>query len=226
MLSPGTPWPAYTGRPLSFLGQMRIDQLHTDHELPVEKGCLLAFFYDLEQQPWGYDPADRGSCHVIQTDPHSAIAVDDPVGTVGFPAHELTPIEEATFPDLAEPVVEHIYSADIEAARAYWEALDDARTSEPIHRMFGWSDLIQNPMQLECQLASHGIYVGNPEGYRDPRVEPLRAGAADWLLLLQVDTDEAVGWMWGDLGRIYFWITEQDLRAGRFENVWLIFQCS
>jgi uncharacterized protein YwqG len=91
--------------------------------------------------------------------------------------------------------------------------------------MFGWPDLIQGPMQLECQLASNGVYVGNPWGYRDPQVQQLRAGERDWLLLLQIDTDDEVGWMWGDVGRIYYWIREDDLHGGRFDKVWLAFQC-
>jgi hypothetical protein len=42
-------------------------------------------------------------------------------------------------------------------------------------------------MQLECQLASNGIYCGDPDGYKNPRVAELKSGAADWILLLQID---------------------------------------
>jgi uncharacterized protein YwqG len=53
------------------------------------------------------------------------------------------------------------------------------------------------------------------------------AGAADWRLLLQIDTDEdGPGWMWGDVGRIYFWIKKHDLALRRFADVWLILQCT
>lgn len=91
--------------------------------------------------------------------------------------------------------------------------------------MFGWPDLVQNPMQLECQLTSSGIYTGNPAGYRHPRAAELAPGAADWLLLLQLDSDDEIGWMWGDVGTIYYWIRRQDLAAARFDQVWMIFQC-
>jgi uncharacterized protein YwqG len=80
-------------------------------------------------------------------------------------------------------------------------------------------------MQLECQLANSGIYGGRPSDYQDPRVAALRAGAADWRLLLQVDSDDAAGMMWGDVGRIYYWIRAQDLAARRFDQAWLILQC-
>ncbi len=54
-------------------------------------------------------------------------------------------------------------------------------------------------------------------------------GAKDWILLLQVDTDDdsdGPGWMWGDCGRIYFWIRRQDLAARRFDRAWTVLQCT
>jgi len=80
-------------------------------------------------------------------------------------------------------------------------------------------------MELQCQLVSSGIYVGNAEGYQDPRVPGLRAGAAEWKLLLQLDTDEDIGWMWGDVGMLYFWVREADARRSDFSKVWMVFQC-
>jgi uncharacterized protein YwqG len=54
----------------------------------------------------------------------------------------------------------------------------------------------------------------------------LAAGAIDWVLLLQIDSDDATGMYWGDLGRIYVWIRKDDLRHGRFDAAWLVLQCS
>ena len=43
---------------------------------------------------------------------------------------------------------------------------------------------------------------------------------------MQIDTnEEGPGWMWGDVGRIYFWIKQKDLASLRFQDAWLIFQC-
>ena len=90
---------------------------------------------------------------------------------------------------------------------------------------FGWPDLVQNSMQLDCQLAFSGIDLRSDAGYDDPRAAQLAGGAADWMLLLQVDTDDEAGWMWGDCGTLYYWIRRPDLLAGRFDRVWMIFQC-
>ena len=32
--------------------------------------------------------------------------------------------------------------------------------------------------------------------------------------------------MWGDCGRLYFWIRQEDLRRCVFDNVWMLLQCS
>jgi uncharacterized protein YwqG len=98
--------------------------------------------------------------------------------------------------------------------------------NKPMHQLLGNAVPIQGDnMPLECQLVSHGLYCGDATGYNDPRAEKLGAGAKDWVLLAMIDTDEPRGWMWGDGGCLYFWIRQEDLKARRFENVWLISQC-
>ena len=72
---------------------------------------------------------------------------------------------------------------------------------------------------------SNGIYCGNPKGYDEGRKRGLEAGATDWRLLLQVDSDEQTGMMWGDMGRLYFMIHKDDLQYRRFDKVWQILQC-
>jgi uncharacterized protein YwqG len=96
---------------------------------------------------------------------------------------------------------------------------------EPIHRCGGHPQEIQGDMRLECQLVTNGIYCGDPSGYQDPRRAVLERGAADWHLLLQVDSDEKrLGWMWGDAGRVYFWARRQDIEATEFGGAWAVLQ--
>ena len=91
--------------------------------------------------------------------------------------------------------------------------------------MFGHPDSIQDDMQLECQLVTNGLYCGDPSGYDDPRTASLEKGKYDWRLLLQIDSDENLNTVWGDDGRIYYWIRDQDLKEGNFDNTWLLLQC-
>jgi uncharacterized protein YwqG len=53
----------------------------------------------------------------------------------------------------------------------------------------------------------------------------LEAGADDWLLLLQLDSDGTADVLWGDVGMLYFWIRRQDLQEQRFDKVWMTMQC-
>jgi uncharacterized protein YwqG len=38
-------------------------------------------------------------------------------------------------------------------------------------------------------------------------------------LLMQISSSDGMDWTWGDLGEIYFWITDYDLRQQRFDRV-------
>lgn len=71
----------------------------------------------------------------------------------------------------------------------------------------------------------HGGKSFANEDPSDAELKELSEGAKDWRLLLQFDSDDDLKVMWGDAGIIYFWIREQDARAGRFERAWVVLQC-
>ncbi len=85
--------------------------------------------------------------------------------------------------------------------------------------------MYKSDMQLEAQLVMNGLYCGNSSGYQDPRRKQLEDGADDWVLLLQLDSDDTGGFMWGDLGMLYYWIRSGDLAERRFDRVWMTLQC-
>jgi uncharacterized protein YwqG len=97
---------------------------------------------------------------------------------------------------------------------------------KPTHQVSGFPTPVQSDsMELECQLASHGVYCGDAKGYESKEAAALEGGVADWRLLFQIAADDDFGAMWGDAGNIYFWVQETDARAVRFEDVWLVLQC-
>jgi uncharacterized protein YwqG len=81
-------------------------------------------------------------------------------------------------------------------------------------------------MEEECELVTNGIYCGDASGYNDPRVKSLEPNAKNWKLLLQIDSNDENDMMWGDCGRLYFWIKKDDLFNKNFNNSWVILQCS
>jgi uncharacterized protein YwqG len=223
----GFVWPRTNDdRPLCMVGQLNSDEVNAAFGRDVlPAASLLGFFYEAEEQRgWGFDPHDAQYWRVVAADAATAIPARVPDGAWTFPAIALAPRRVLTVPEQWEPPIHDLWDADRDGVNQTYGQIG-IESEPPRHRVFGWPDLVQNPMQLECQLASNGIYVGRPEGYRDPRVDELRAGAADWLLLWQIDTDDEAGWMWGDVGTIYYWIRRQDLAAADFNRIWMVFQC-
>ena len=226
LVAAGFEWPRTdAGRALSFVAQVNTTDVAGDVMLPLPDATLLAFFYEAdEQHGWGFDPADRQYWHVCATPVERAVVAAAPPDSRTFTSRALRPRKVVTVPDSREPPLDERWGIDDDDFNAMYDALENSGDA-PRHRMFGWPDLVQNPMRLECQLASSGINVGHLDGYDESVAAQLSGGAADWILLLQIDSDDEVACMWGDAGMIYYWIREQDLRAGRFDRVWMVLQC-
>ena len=85
--------------------------------------------------------------------------------------------------------------------------------------------MIQGEMEFECECQAKGVFEAYQLELEDPRRIELQRSAKDWRLLLQLDSDEALGFTWGDAGRLYFWIREEDLLRSHFEDVVCVLQC-
>lgn len=223
MLPRQSPWPTWQGRGVEAVAVLDLTRLPRLPGLPLPHAGWLTFFYDAaEQSAWGFDPTQRDAwrvVHCVDGEPRSA-----PDGTETFPEVALAAVEELTAPDLLEDALEGLRQSERDGLFDFGDALPPV--SEPAHRIGGWPDLVQNSVWLGAQLASNGIPVGSPEGYRDPRVPGLASGAADWRLLLQIDSDDDAAMMWGDAGRLYFLIREDDLASSVFDRCWFELQCS
>lgn len=222
-LPDGVSWPSWKSKPLAFLAQIDLEaarKVGGPDWLP--NTGMLFFFYDAEQSTWGFDPADRGSWAVIHGSKGSR-TTNAPPSFEPFPE---TPISMRTGQSLPSP--ERLGFELASLSQEQWEAVDDLLLpNEPAHQLGGFPLAVQNEeMEEECQMASNGIYVGDPEGYAKPEVRALQDGVGDWRLLMQIDSDDDAEMMWGDVGRLYFWIRRQDVEAQDFSNVWMVLQCS
>jgi len=231
-LPDGTAWPECNGVPMALLAQLRMqDVAPCDPDGRLPKSGMLYFFYETKDQKWGFDPEDRGHWKVIYYDGDLAgfRAATPPNAwpkESRFRACRLTFFNEITLPSWDSKDIERLRLS--RAERDGYAAFPGTSCGEGeiVHRLLGHPEQIQGDMQLECQLASNGIYVGNSAGYADPRRAILEKGTDDWQFLLQIDSDEGnMGTMWGDVGRVYFWIREQHLKKRDFNNVWLVLQC-
>jgi uncharacterized protein YwqG len=227
-LPPDVPWPTDDdGTPLSFIAQLDLPQVAVhDAQETLPRSGLLSFFYAAaSQRAWGFDPADRGAWAVIYTADGAAARPREAPGAVPaegrFAAVRLSADPELTFVPWESFAAESLMTR--EEIGVYAEVLP---SGDPvIHRLLGHPDPVQGDMQLECQLAVNGVYCGDGSSSRDPRTARLRPGAMDWRLLMQVDSQDEAGMMWGDVGRLYYWIRQEDLTAGRWDRTWLILQC-
>lgn len=224
-------WPSNNGRAMAFLCQISMAELPPDAPLRqlLPEGCLY-FFYDWEQETWGFDPADLGSWKVVHSLASPPRAVRDAPGNLDTDGiYNEKPV---TFkPILSLPGDERLEAIlGVEPSEVLYEELDELRQSiyagQPRHQIGGYPDVVQNDsMELECELVSNGLFCGDSSGYTDPRAAVLAAGAAEWRLLLQLDTDDDTGFMWGDCGLLYFWIRQSDLANRAFDKCWVVLQC-
>ena len=94
-------------------------------------------------------------------------------------------------------------------------------------KLLGHPEVIQNPMEEECEAVTRGFNMGGIESYPKQYQKEIRSASKDWILLFQMDTVETSDYelMFGDSGHIYFWIKKEDLKNKNFDNIWLILQC-
>ncbi|GAB3222629.1 YwqG family protein [Hymenobacter seoulensis] len=222
----GRQWPTESSPevPLAFVAQISLaDITAADEEGLLPRQGLLSFFYSAEQEAWGYDNKDSDKFKVLFFE--------------GLPCE----LHRLPFPSTLEAEAKFEVCAlvsQLEISLPSWEStlLDFLTESEQenlyaleesnINKLLGHADTIQGSMELQCELVTNGLYCGDSSVYNSTQAKILEPNAANWILLLQVDSNEdECRMMWGDAGRLYFWIKEQDLRSKNFDATWVILQC-
>ncbi len=226
-LPAGTPWPQWSGVPLALVAQVHLDDLR---DYPAAQGLpgagWLHFFYDARQQAFGDKPGDRGAWQVLYTPGSAANRLQRQAAPEGLPAESRFKAAVVGWaPEWTLPQRPNVLDPQLVWAPGEQSKYDDflaqhfSGQSAPRHRLLGHADEIQDDMHLQCQLLAHGV-----SDEQDPRAAALAAGALNWQLLLQIDSDAGAGMKWGNSGTLYFWIETDALQSRRFENVWMALQ--
>lgn len=234
-------WPQWRKRPMGFLAMLKLSQVQlavADDRLPHTG--FLYFWYDSFQEPWGFDPRDKGAFRVDYV-PDEATRLQRAAIPKGYASYDgdqhgepfrpcvLNLTATQTLPSFDEEL-DWTPKVPARAREGYGRLHDILRgvvADNGGHTLLGYPWLVQGPMRTECQYASNGVYCGDTRMPGKRVAAKLDPGIKEWVLLAQFDTDEeGPGWMWGDMGMLYFWIRRPDLAARRFDRVWGILQCS
>ena len=213
------------GKSLSFIAQINCSELKDlEQHLKLPDDGIIYFFYSAAQEAWGFDIKDKDKFKVYySTRTDNLVRKDAPSDL------EKHSIFKTCILKYKNSVSLPSWENDLVRNRLNEKELDnyiEITSNETMNKMFGYADNVQGEMELECQLVTNGLYCGDATGYNDPRRPALEKGIGDWNLLLQIDSEEdKTGMMWGDAGRLYFWIKEKDLKNLDFDKSWFALQC-
>jgi uncharacterized protein YwqG len=229
-------WPEVPGsrkpEPMEFVGQIQLADLSEPIAGALPRQGLLSFFTRWSEGRVFYYPESTVLRRCSSPNPPIPPA---PSGFVprlvaefrgnANPVHTyrscgLKFVPDASLPDGNSAIIGQL---KLSAADHEWyiEFLEESATIR--HQMFGYASPVQNEMEWACDCVRRGEKVK----WNSPP-ERFISAVGDWILLLQVDSDdsrEGPGWMWGDLGIVYFWIHRDDLSALAFDRAVVIEQC-
>jgi uncharacterized protein YwqG len=212
-------WPTWNGGELAFLARIRLAELPAT---PLPRHGALLVFFALDRAPAGTRPGDTDACRVVH------VADDAPAGEESDGALErmpVTPSGELTLPPVPAGLDLDLWElAEWGELRERLAALQGVELEEraaeyhALHRLLGEPDTLAADMPVDAHLVSRGVDL-EEDPYPDVLDEEVVAGAARWTLLFQLSNDDALGVDLGELLRLFVWIRDDDLAAGRFDRV-------
>lgn len=230
-------WPANGEEHLAFLAQINLgDVVCKDKKCQLPPQGMLYFFYDIERQPWGFDPAEKDSWRVMYYDGDPAVLKQADLPSdldeeVVFDEFAVKLKKEWTIPPFDSMEMEELEFSEDELD-GYYDLIDkselefeeESEEESRLGRMLGYPDQIQGNMQVECELVDRGYNLAEEIDVSKLDVHEIEETAHRWVLLMQIESCGLTEMMWGDEGRVYFWIKKEDLVALRFDQVRLILQ--
>lgn len=224
-------------RPLSFLAQFNCaDIAALDKEGLLPQTGLLSFFYEMGSHRWGFDPKDAGCAKVFWFEDIAVLRITEIPKDLHeyycFPQLKICATAEKSLPmwgdfSLACKEADDCDEDDCDQFEEE-KALLGVEEYENCSKLLGWPDMIQNNMTQQCKLVSRNYYLGRTwDGIPSKDIEEAEATSIDgWLLLFQLDTISYKDFelMFGDCGRLYFYIRRKDLVERQFDKAWLILQ--
>ncbi|MDR3228764.1 MAG: DUF1963 domain-containing protein [Puniceicoccales bacterium] len=208
---------------MAFIAQINLAEIapfDTDNFLP--KSGMLYFFYSVKAGAWGNHAEDRDKFKVIYFEGNTS-DLERREFPEALNAESRFKAAKVIFRrEVGPPSADHKFFENIDEDDSE-ELTEILFEDERINKMFGCADIIQDGMESLCLEVADSIFAEHGAGEKSSDEEK-----NCWRLLLQIDSNEEGienGMMWGDVGRLYFWIKEEHLRQRQFEKSWIILVC-
>ncbi|MDE5946861.1 MAG: DUF1963 domain-containing protein [Oscillospiraceae bacterium] len=236
-------WPYYesedykginANRPLSFMAQINFAEIKPyDEENLLPESGMLYFFYELMSMEWGSSPESRNCSKVFYYDGDLSKLKNTelPEDLKKYDSECILPeiavqIDNFTdVPDLCE-LPENLNDDNYEDE----DYCDDRYEMQDTlwAKILGYADIIQDTMLFECEAVSRGynLYSEPPE-FSEEEEKDIERCSSEWILLFEMDSIDYGNYelIFGDSGRIYFYIRKEDLKKRDFSNVYFSLQC-
>ena len=230
----GLDWPYYNGSPMSFICQINLSDLPFSRcKIDIPSSGMLYFYFDSTQHAYGCDPENKAANKVIYIDGNinkfQERIVHFSEEKIIFKQCIIDPVPEMTILPW-ESVLLRQNPLSKEERIQYGKLIDNIADlqvptqNDILHRFLGNPDPMQDDPFECCQLASGGINCSYQVCYHSNNVRSMLNNVDRWTLLLQVDSDPDIDFLWADKGRLYFCIDKNDLFNANFDNVWTIMQ--
>ncbi len=210
MVPPGWEWPGE----LFFYGQLDLSTIAPLDVADVLPNSGLLLFFGAQDYEGGINGEPLSlQCRVFHFE-NTQDLVESPAPAgflpVGLGSYEAAIYRPMTVTPRAQISLPTSYTSAAreleESGCTGWDALEEAVNAP--HSSYG------RPHQM---LGHHGFCDGDMEGVLN--LSPEDESLGEWLLLLQLDSDDRLGTQFCDAGVYFFGIAACDLKAARFDRV-------
>jgi uncharacterized protein YwqG len=230
----GFEWPIWRNqqgevRPLGFYAQIALADMNNVAQaaLNLGDGGLLSFFCDYAFDGlngiMGLMPWEQAGSRIARS-AASQLARHSSRGQV-WPSAAFIPVPIWTWPQEIEGV--EVPDSEFDALDALtrdYESVILAGRQSGQHQLGGHASFIQHPVEEEVVQA---LYVNDDHGqFVRERWETAKSKVAEWRLVLQIDSDDGLDVMWGDVGMLYWAARQKDIDQDNWSNAMFNFQCS
>lgn len=208
-----TPWPtAPDGRDLFFLAQLNFAEMPRLEPFP-EKGILQFFISDDDLYGMDFDDGENPDTFRVEFFPEPVMDEKQLVAPAPLRDHDLLPHHpDESYPLRFEMAEEFMPATDYR----FWQTF-----GADFFQQFGEQEWTLTD-EFNRAVNSQGHKIG---GYAYFTQDDPRRPEDPMVLLFQLDSDEKMDLMWGDMGVGHFFIREKDLLARDFSRVLYDWDC-